>query len=98
VVCTRVLARRVPHDPNGFVLRTVVRCLTAAALPGLGAVAVVVVLERLLGVDATGSAAATVLGGALLLAGYLALARRLRVPEVDELLRPLLGQLVRSGR
>lgn len=95
LVCTSVLSRRVPSDPRGFVLRTVVRCLTAAAVPGLAAFAVVVGVEHVLGLGATSSAVSVVLGGGLLALGYLALARRLRVPEVDAVVTPLLARLGR---
>jgi putative peptidoglycan lipid II flippase len=95
LVCTTVLARRVPRDPRGFVLRTAVRCLFAATLPALVALAVVAVVERVLGTATTGAAVATLLGGALLAAGYLAAARRVRVPEVDALVSPLLARMSR---
>jgi putative peptidoglycan lipid II flippase len=94
-ICAKVLARRVPRDPRGFVLRTAVRCLFAATLPALGALAVVTVVERLLGTGTTGAAVATLLGGGVLAAGYLAAARRLRVTEVDALLNPVLARLGR---
>jgi len=95
VVCTTVLARRVPRDPHGFVLRTAVRCLFAAVLPAVGALALVTVVDGVVGRGTSGALLATVAGGAVLLAGYLAAARRLRVSEVEELVGPVLARLGR---
>jgi putative peptidoglycan lipid II flippase len=93
VVCTRVLARRVPRDPVGNVLRTTVRCLVAAAVPALVAALVVHLSEGYAGKATLGAAVAAVLGGAVLGSGYLAAARRIRVSEVEELLAPVLSRL-----
>lgn len=90
VVCTTVLARRVPRDPRGHVLRTAVRCLVAAVLPALVALLVSALASAALGTATTGSVVAVVAGGLVLAVGYLVLARRLRVPEVDAVLGPLL--------
>jgi putative peptidoglycan lipid II flippase len=98
LVCTRVLSDRVPRDPRGFVLRTTARCLVASLGPALIALAVVAVVGRVLGTATTGALAATVLGGAVLLVGYAAAARRLRVPEVDQLFGPVLARLPHGGR
>ena len=94
-VCTRVLSGRLPPDPDGFVLRTAVRCLFAAVLPALGALGVVAVAERIVGTGTPGALLATAGGGAVLLAGYLAAARRVRVPEVEQLAGPVLARLGR---
>jgi putative peptidoglycan lipid II flippase len=93
VVCTSVLARRVPRDPGGHVLRTTVRCLLAAAPPAAVAVLVVRLAEQSLGTATTGSVTAVLAGGTVLAVGYLALVRRLRVPEVDVLVAPVLARL-----
>jgi putative peptidoglycan lipid II flippase len=93
VVCTTVLARRVPRDPRGHVLRTTVRCLLAAAPAAAVAVLVVRLAEQSLGTATTGSVTAVLAGGAVLAVGYLALVRRLRVPEVDVLVAPVLARL-----
>jgi putative peptidoglycan lipid II flippase len=90
VVCTTVLARRVPRDPRGHVLRTAVRCLTAAALPALVALLVTRLAQDALGQATTGSVAGVLAGGLVLGVGYLAIARRLRVREVDLVAAPLL--------
>jgi putative peptidoglycan lipid II flippase len=96
-VCTTVLARRVPRDPDAFVLRTTVRCVAAAAGPALAALAVVLLVDRYAGVGPAAAALATVAGGLVLGAGYLQMARRLRVPEVEQLLGPVLARLRRSS-
>ena len=93
VVCTTVLSRRVPRDPRGFVLRTTVRCVVACAVPAVVGLVLVRIVEAQLGVGAAASFVALLLGGGVLGAGYVAGARRLRVPEVAELTR-----LARLGR
>ena len=90
VVCTTVLAQRVPRDARGHVLRTVVRCGFASLGPALVALLVVHLSGRALGTATTGSAVSVALGGAVLVVGYLAVVRRLRVPEADIVLAPLL--------
>jgi putative peptidoglycan lipid II flippase len=96
VVCTTVLARQVPRDPRGHVLRTTVRCLTAVAVPGIVAAVVVHLTEQLMGTSAPAALAAALLGGAVLASGYLAGARRVRVQEVEQLLSPVLSRLTRA--
>ncbi len=99
LVCTRVLARRVPRDPSGAVLRTTVRCLFAVLVPALAALAAVLVVEQLVGTGTTGAAVGTLSGAVLLLGGYLWAARRVQVPEVEQLLAPVLARLSpRSSR
>jgi putative peptidoglycan lipid II flippase len=90
VLCSRVLSRRIGGLDGGLVVRTAVRCFVAALLPGLAAAAVVVAVTRVAG---SGSLAALTLGGALLGVGYVALARRMRVTELDELVGPVLARL-----
>ena len=97
VVCTAVLARRVPRDPHGFVLRTTVRCVFSAAVPAAVAALVVHLSEGLAGRATSGAALATVLGGAVLGTGYLAVARQVRVTEVEQLMAPVLGRLKPTG-
>ena len=53
------------------------------------------VVDRVVGIGTSGALLATVAGGAVLLAGYLAAARRLRVSEVEELVGPVLARLGR---
>ena len=95
LICSRVLSRRLGGLAGGLVVRTAVRCLTAAAVPAVVAGGVAVVAGRLLGEGTTGALAALLLGAAVLAAGYVAIARRLGVPEVDEVLGPLLSRLSR---
>lgn len=90
LVCTRVLARRVPRDRQGHVLRTAVRCLVAVTGPALVALLVSWLAGRALGGATTGSLVGLLTGGLVLGTGYVAVVRRMRVTEVDELLGPLL--------
>jgi putative peptidoglycan lipid II flippase len=94
-ICSRVLSRRIGGLDGSAVVRTGVRCLVAAVLPGLVAAAVVALVLRLLGDGQVGALAALLLGGALLGSGYLLLARRLRIGELDELAGPVLAKLGR---
>ena len=91
IVCTATLVRRVPRDPRGVVLRTTVRCGFAAAVPGAAAL----VVAQLAGDSAFGSVVAAGGGGVLLTVGYVALARRVRIPEVEILARPILARIGR---
>jgi putative peptidoglycan lipid II flippase len=95
VVCSRVLSRRLGGLESALVVRTTVRCLAAAVLPGAAAAGVVLVVITALGQGTVGSLVGLILGSAVLGAGYVAAARRLRVPEVDEVVRPLLARLGR---
>jgi len=99
VVCSRVLARRVPRDAEGHVLRTALRCLLAAAVPAALALGVSLGVQELAGRSPLGSGLAAAAAGLVLIAGYLPLARRLRVAEVDELVEPVLTKITkgRSG-
>ena len=95
-VCTRVLARRVPRDAEGQVLRTAARSLTAVLPPAGLALGLVVLAQALLGHGPLGAAVASVAGAGVLLGGYVLLASRLGVPEVHELVGPLLSKITAS--
>jgi putative peptidoglycan lipid II flippase len=95
IVCSRVLSHRLGGLAGDLVVRTAVRCLVAAVVPALLAAGVSAIVVRLLGEETVGSLTALVLGGAVLGAGYVAVARRLAVPEVDEVLGPVLARLGR---
>ena len=95
LVCTRVLNRRLGRGSGG-VVRTGVRCLAAALPPALLAAAVVTLVLRLLDDGTTGSLAALAVGGTVLAGGFLLLARRLRVGELDEVIGPVLARLGRG--
>ncbi|MCW2571466.1 MAG: integral rane protein MviN [Frankiales bacterium] len=95
ILCSRVLSRRLGGLDAALVVRTGVRCLAAVLLPGAAAAVTVLLLLRGLGDGFLGSLAALLLGGAILAVGYVAAARRLHVPEVDEVARPLLARLGR---
>jgi putative peptidoglycan lipid II flippase len=96
LLCRRVLLRRVGAPPRGApsrVLRTAVRCLVAALLPALLAGVLARLATAWLGQGTAGSLVAVVVGGAVLGVGYVLVVRRLRVPEVDEALAPVLRRL-----
>jgi len=95
IICSRVLSRRLDGLAGDLVVRTAVRCLVAALLPALVAAGVAAAAVRLLGQETAGSLTGLVLGGAVLAVGYIAAARRLSVPEVDEVVGPLLARLGR---
>ena len=99
LVCSVVLSRRVGGLDVAIVVRTVVRCLLAVLLPAVLAGLLAAGATRVVGDGPLGAAAALALGGAVLAGGYVLLARRLRVPEVDEVVRPVLARLsLRRGR
>ncbi|MCW2542477.1 MAG: integral rane protein MviN, partial [Frankiales bacterium] len=97
-VCTQVLAARVPRDPRGRVLQTAARSLTAALPPACLALTVALLAQAVLGHGPLGAGVAAVAGGSALLAGYLVLARRLGVTEVDELLGPVTAKITGGPR
>jgi putative peptidoglycan lipid II flippase len=72
------------------VLRTTARCLLAVLVPSLVALLACRLAWGAFGRATTGSAVGLVAGGAVLGIGYLAVARRVRVREVDLVLAPLL--------
>jgi putative peptidoglycan lipid II flippase len=88
VVCSRVLAERLPRDPSGHVLRTAARCVLATLPAAAVALAVTLLSERYLP-SGLGALTATVVGSAVLLVGYVSGARRLGVDEVEELVGPV---------
>ena len=94
-VVSRVLRRRTGRLDGGAVVRTGVRCLVACLPAALAAALTGLLVERLLGRGLLGAAVTTVVGGLVLLVGYLAVVRRMRVPEVDQALRPVLARLRR---
>ncbi len=95
VVVSRVLGRRTGGLDGAQVVRTGVRCLTAAVPAGLLALAAGAVVDRLLGTGMLGAAVTLLVAGGLLLGGYLLLVSRMRVPEVQQALRPVLARLGR---
>jgi putative peptidoglycan lipid II flippase len=95
VVCGRVLSRRIDGLGSAAVVRTAVRCLTASIPPGLAGAGVVWAVLRLLGDDVLGSLVALCAGGAVIAAGYVLLARRLRIGVLDEVVGPVLARLGR---
>jgi putative peptidoglycan lipid II flippase len=95
LVVSTVLGRRTGGHDGRLVVRTAVRCLVAC-LPGAAAAGVVgSVLASALGTGPVGALATVVLGGAVLAGGYVLLARRLHVPEIDAAVRPVLARFGR---
>jgi putative peptidoglycan lipid II flippase len=95
VVCSRVLGKRLGGLDSRLVVRTTVRCLVASILPGLAAALVVALVGHILGEGPAGALLALLLGSAVLGVGYVLLARRMRVTELDEVLGPVLSRLGR---
>jgi putative peptidoglycan lipid II flippase len=95
LLCSRVLSRRLGGLDGAVVVRTAVRCLVAGLLPGLAAAALVALITRGLGDGVPGSAVALAVGTAVLGAGYVAIARRMRITELDEVVGPVLARLGR---
>ncbi len=95
LLSSRILSRRLGGLDSAVVVRTGVRCLVAAVAPGLLAAFVVWGVQRLVGPDTLGALLALVLGTTALGGGYVAIARRLRVPELDEVVGPVLARLGR---
>ena len=95
VLCSVVLSRRVGGLDAALVDRTGLRCLVAAALPGLLALLLAALVGDALGDGPLGAAVALAVGGPVLAGGYLLLTRRLHVSEVDEVAGPVLRRLRR---
>ncbi len=93
VLCSLVLSRRIGGLDGAVVVRTAVRCLLAAAAPALLAALIASATTRVVGDGPLGAALSLVTGGLVLVVGYLLLARRLRVSEVDEVTGPVLRRL-----
>jgi putative peptidoglycan lipid II flippase len=93
VVCSTVLSRRLGGLDLSVVVRTAVRCLLAAALPGLLALGLAALVGRELGRGPLGALVALVLGGGVLAVGYVLATRRLGVPEVGEVAGPVLRRV-----
>jgi putative peptidoglycan lipid II flippase len=90
-LCSSVLSRRIGRLEGGAVVRTAVRCLLAVLLPALLAGAPAT--TRAVGDGPLGAGLALGVAGPVLAIGYLLLARRLRVGEVDEIAGPVLRRL-----
>jgi putative peptidoglycan lipid II flippase len=93
VLCSVVLSRRIGGLDLRPVVRTAVRCAVAAVLPALLAFAVAQGVTRGLGKGPLGAGVAVVLGGAVLVVGYLLATRRMRVREVEEVAGPVLRKI-----
>ena len=84
-ISTTLLRRRLGGIDGSALVRLLVRVLLAALLAGLPAYAASRLAQSIGGVGVAGSGLALALGGFVLGAGYLALARRMRVRELTEL-------------
>jgi putative peptidoglycan lipid II flippase len=98
LICSRVVARRTGRTGGGRVVRTAVRCLVASAVPALVAALLAAGATDLLGRGPLGALVAVLAGAAALATGYVLVVRRMRVPEVDEVLRPVLRRLPGGSR
>ena len=97
LLCSRVLSRRLGGLPGQLVVRTALRCLTASVVPGLLGAGAVALLLHTFGDGQTGALLALLVGAGVIGGGYLLLARRLRINEIDEILEPLLARLGRTA-
>jgi putative peptidoglycan lipid II flippase len=88
-----VLSRRLDGLDGGLVVRTAVRAVVAAALPAAAGGLVAHLARGAVGDGPAASLAALVAGGAVLALGYLLVARRMRLTELDEVLGPVLRRL-----
>ena len=86
LLSSALLRRRVGSLDGSQVRRTYVRLALAAALPGVAAWGAARGVTAALGTSAPAALAATVAGGVVLLVGYVALARLLRIAEVASVL------------
>lgn len=93
IVCSFVLRRRLGGLDMAAVRRTAVRSGLAAGLAAVPALALALGATAVLGDGPLGALIALLLGGAVLGMGYLLLARRMRVTEVDEVVAPILRRL-----
>lgn len=96
VVVSAVLRRRTGGLGGAVVVRTAVRCLVACLPPALLALLLGRVVAGLVGTGVPGAALTTGLAGGAFAVCYLLAVRRMRVPEVDAVLRPVLARLRRG--
>jgi putative peptidoglycan lipid II flippase len=82
--------RRYLGPLDGDVLRTYDKLLLSSVLAAIPAVAISEISYRIWGTGTTGAAVTVFAGGGAMLVGYIALATRMRVPEVFQLLGPVL--------
>ncbi|MDQ1709434.1 MAG: putative peptidoglycan lipid flippase [Frankiaceae bacterium] len=94
-ISTSVLRRRLGGMGGAVVLRLLVRAVLAAVLAAVPAYALSRLAQAVLGNGKAGSALAVAVGAGALGGGYLALARRLRIRELDELLRVVARRFAR---
>jgi len=93
VLSAVLLHRRLGRLDGARVLRTYVRLACAALPAGLAGWAVSRGVHAVLGEGLAGHAVALVLGGLVVLVGYLAACRAMRVTELDDVAGPLMRRL-----
>jgi putative peptidoglycan lipid II flippase len=96
VINARILRSRIGGLDGQRVLRTYARLLVAGALAAAAGFGVARLCTSLAGTGRTGSALAVVAGGAVLGAGYLLAAQRMRVRELETLTAMVKGRLGRG--
>ncbi|MDP9418354.1 MAG: murein biosynthesis integral membrane protein MurJ [Actinomycetota bacterium] len=94
-VSLAVLRRRLGSLDGRRVVRTYVRVLLAGAVAGAAAWALAELAQRVPGPEVLGASLALAAGGLVLAVGYVALARRMRVRELDALLGAVQDRLRR---
>jgi len=98
LVVSTVLRRRAGDAVRTGVLRTAVRCLLACLLPAGAVLALGAGVAAELGTGRLGALVTVALGMPLLGAGYVVIVRRMRVPEVQEAVAPVLAHLRHAAR
>jgi putative peptidoglycan lipid II flippase len=93
VLSAVLLHRRLGRLDGARVLRTYVRLACAGLPSGLAGWGVSRLVHAVLGEGPAGHAVALALGGLVVLVGYLAACRAMRVTEVDDVAGPLLRRL-----
>ena len=93
VVVSRVLRRRTGGLAGELVLRTAVRCLVACLPAALLALGVGALVADTAGTGPAAAALSLALAGPVLLAGYVLLVDRMRVPELAQVAGPVLRRL-----
>jgi putative peptidoglycan lipid II flippase len=93
VVVTRVLVRRTHSRGGATIIRTAVRCTFAVVPAAVLAFVVSLLVEQVAGTGPWGAVLTLVVAGPVLLVTYVVVVRRLHVPEVDQVLAPVLARL-----
>jgi putative peptidoglycan lipid II flippase len=95
VVVTKVLLPRIHARGGTSVIRTAVRCTFAVVPAGALALVISLLAESAVGKGFVGALVTLVIAGPVLVVTYVAVVRRLHVPEVDQVIAPVLARLGR---